>query len=80
MARMVDIAARAGVSQTTVSFVLNDRDQAARISVETRERVLEAARELGYSTNQLARAMRTGDTRMIGFLGGELTMSQWARC
>ena len=70
---MVDIAARAGVSQTTVSFVLNDRDSAARISVETRDRVLEAARELGYSTNHLARAMRTGDTRMIGFLGGLLT-------
>lgn len=73
MARMIDIAERAGVSQTTVSFVLNDRDQAARISVETRDRVLEAARALGYSTNHLARAMRTGDTRMIGFLGGSLS-------
>ncbi len=70
---MIDIAERAGVSQTTVSFVLNDRDQAARISVETRDRVLEAARALGYSTNHLARAMRTGDTRMIGFLGGLLS-------
>ena len=73
MARMIDIAERAGVSQTTVSFVLNNRDHAARISVTTRERVLKAARELGYSTNHLARAMRTGDTRMIGFLGGELS-------
>ena len=73
MAKMSDIASRAGVSQTTVSFVLNDPANSARISVETRERVLEAARELGYSTNHLARAMRTGDTRMIGFLGGALT-------
>ncbi len=73
MARMIDIAQRAGVSQTTVSFVLNNRSDAARISEETRGRVLDAAHELGYSTNQLARAMRTGDTRMIGFLGGLLT-------
>lgn len=43
-----DVAKQAGVSQTTVSFVLNNRADAS-ISPETRKRVLEAARALGYS-------------------------------
>jgi LacI family transcriptional regulator len=44
---MVDIARGAGVSQTTVSFVLNNID-GARIAEETRRRVIDTARRLGY--------------------------------
>ena len=44
---MKDVAVRAGVSQSTVSFVLNDIGE-MRISDETRERVLDAVRTLGY--------------------------------
>ncbi len=72
MLRMTDIAARAGVSQTTVSFVLNGRESSVRISESTRNRVLAAAEELGYRSNHLARAMRTGSTNMLGFIGGDL--------
>ncbi|PQV64350.1 transcriptional regulator, LacI family [Abditibacterium utsteinense] len=72
MLRMTDIAARAGVSQTTVSFVLNGRESSVRISENTRNRVLAAAEELGYRSNHLARAMRTGTTNMLGFIGGDL--------
>ncbi|RYX82707.1 LacI family transcriptional regulator [bacterium] len=72
MLRMSDIARRAGVSQSTVSFVLNGRDTAVRISDKTRQKVLLAADELGYRQNQLARAMRTGNSQMLGFLGGDL--------
>ena len=50
-----DVAALAGVSRTTVSFVLNDRDRAI-IARPTRERVLEAARQLGYHPHAPARA------------------------
>jgi LacI family transcriptional regulator len=71
MLKMSDIATRAGVSPTTVSFVLNDRHEAVRISEKTRKKVLQAAEELGYRSNQLARAMRTGNTRMLGALGGD---------
>lgn len=71
MLKMSDIATRAGVSPTTVSFVLNDRHEAVRISEKTRNKVLQAAEELGYRSNQLARAMRTGNTRMLGALGGD---------
>ena len=72
MLRMSDIALRAGVSQSTVSFVLNGRDTAVRISEKTRQKVLRAADELGYRQNHVARAMRTGNSQMLGFVGGDL--------
>lgn len=74
MLRMTDIAAKAGVSQSTVSFVLNGRHTAIRISEETRLKVLAAAEELGYRNNRIARAVRTGNTRMLGIVGGDLGM------
>ena len=57
-----DVAKRAGVSQTTVSFVLNDVAE-AMFSEETRQRVLEAIEELGYVPDARAQAVRSGDTR-----------------
>ena len=72
MLKMKDIASRAGVSSTTVSFVLNGRSDEARISEETRTRVLAAAEDMGYRSNHLARAMRTGNSRMLGSVGGAL--------
>ena len=65
---MGDVASRAGVSQATVSFVLGGRADRLKISHQTRERVLGAAQELGYQRNQLARAMVTGKSRIIGIL------------
>lgn len=55
-----DIAQKAGVSQATVSFVLNKRDTAVRISEKTRDRVLQAANELGYRRNGSAQALSSG--------------------
>lgn len=51
-----DVAARAGVSQPTVSLVLSGNPR-ARIAPDTRERVVQAARELGYRPNMLARGL-----------------------
>lgn len=68
MVTMGDVAARAGVSQATVSFVLGGTSDRLKISAQTRERVLEVARELGYRRNQIARAMVTGKSRIIGIL------------
>lgn len=66
MITITDIAAKAGVSRATVSYVLNGQNTAVRISDETRQRVMEVASELGYRLNQLARAVITGQTRMLG--------------
>ena len=48
-----DVAARAMVSTATVSYVINGSN---RVSEETRARVLQAVKELGYQPNALARA------------------------
>jgi LacI family transcriptional regulator len=53
---MKDVAERAGVSRSAVSFVLNNRRSAA-LSDDTRDRVLDAAAELGYRPNAGARAL-----------------------
>src|SRR5258708_39915842 len=47
----VDVARKAGVSRTTVSYVLNDNGT-GHVSEETRKKVLQAAEELGYSTDR----------------------------
>src|SRR5262245_41856072 len=60
----VDVARRAGVSQATVSYVLNHR-QDLKIREETRRKVLEAAQELGYQPNLAARTLVTGKTGTI---------------
>ncbi|MEV4389780.1 LacI family DNA-binding transcriptional regulator, partial [Micromonospora sp. NPDC049580] len=61
--RSVDVARLAGVSQKTVSRVLNDEQY---VSADVRRRVLDAAAELGYRRNQAARALASGRTRSIG--------------
>ncbi|WP_371662864.1 LacI family DNA-binding transcriptional regulator [Streptomyces sp. NBC_00280] len=58
-----DVARVSGVSQTTVSFVLNGA--AGHVSQETRERVREAARTLGYVPNGSAQALRKGASRIV---------------
>ncbi len=74
---MVDVAAAAGVSQTTVSLVLNEIP-GARLSNATRQRVREAARALGYS---LARHRRAGPGQIgatvIGFIADEISTDPW---
>lgn len=68
MATMYDVALKAGVSQTTVSFVFNGKGAGQNIPEATRLRVLETAREIGYRRNELARAAITGKNRVLGFL------------
>ena len=62
-----DVAARAGVSRTTVSFVLNNRADAA-ISPQTRRRVREAAERLGYHASAPARQLAAGTSQTIGLV------------
>ena len=61
-----DVALAAGVSRATVSFVLNDKPN-ARVSDDTRHRVLEAARLLGYTPNTAARSLASGEA-VAGFV------------
>jgi LacI family transcriptional regulator len=69
---MVDVAELAGVSLTTVSFVINGRGHGC--STETRRRVLQAVESLGYRPNRAAQTMRTRRTRTIGFVTDEIAV------
>jgi len=66
VATMRDIAAAAAVSQSTVSRVLSGVPTRVPIAPETRERVLQASRRLGYRPNPLARGLRGASTNLIG--------------
>lgn len=59
-----DVARLAGVSQSTVSHVLNDVAE-GRYSEETREQVLAAATELGYVPHAMARSLRAGRSNLV---------------
>ncbi len=62
-----DVANCAGVSRTTVSFVLNNVE-GFQISPETRQKVLEAAEQLGYVPNSAAQTLASRRTRAIGLV------------
>jgi len=63
--KIADVAAAAGVSRTLVSFAFNQPD---RVAPGTRERILDAAAELGYVPDPVARSMSTGRTGTVGVL------------
>ena len=77
MVTMKQIANRAGVSISTVSLLLNNRD-IGRVSPDVAERVRDIAAELGYLTNRLASGLRTSSTRTIGFLSDEVATTPFA--
>ena len=61
---MTEIARMLGVSQTTVSFVLNGKAM-DRISPETADKILSAAKRYNYHPNQAARQLRKGKSNLI---------------
>ncbi|WP_169738913.1 LacI family DNA-binding transcriptional regulator [Jiangella gansuensis] len=69
-ASIIDVAALAGVSVTTVSHTLSQRRP---VSAATRERVLDAIAELGYQPNDLARSMRSQRTNTIALVIPDIT-------
>jgi len=62
-----DVAKRAGVSQSTVSLVLNGKT-AGRVSPRTQEAVLRIAQELGYQPSMAARTLRLGRTHVAALI------------
>lgn len=63
-ATSVDVARRAGVSQSAVSLVFGGK-ATGRVGRQTQEAILRAARELGYHPNRAARTLRSGRSRLI---------------
>src|SRR5215467_12119888 len=67
-----DVADEAGVSYSTVSRVINNKDH---VSPEKRERVLRAMAQLGYVANMQARSLAGGESRVVGLLVDYLSSS-----
>jgi LacI family transcriptional regulator len=72
---LTDVAQRAGVSVATASKALNARDE---VAPATRRRVQQAAEELSFQPNVLARGLISGNTRTIGLLTDELSAARFA--
>ena len=63
---IIDVAKAAKVSPSTVSNLLNGRDE--RMRPETKDRILATIAELGYQPNQVARQLKTGHSPIIGLI------------
>jgi LacI family transcriptional regulator len=60
------LAEHLGLSRTTISMILNDVPEATRFPEETRQRVVECAKKLGYRPNYFARSLGSRRTYLIG--------------
>lgn len=69
-ATLQDVADCVGVSKMTVSAVLSGTSTTVRVSESTRARVLDAAKQLRYRPNALARSLRRRRTNIIGLYSG----------
>lgn len=74
---MRDVAKAAGVSQSAVSFVLNNRTD-MQIADETRDRIWRVIEELGYRPNAIAQGLRSGTSMLLGFVTDEIATTPFA--
>src|SRR5450759_4160411 len=70
---MLDIATATGVSRSTVSRILSDAPLTVPIAAGTRERVLAAARAVGYRPNPFARALHGAPMMLLGAIVRDIT-------
>jgi DNA-binding LacI/PurR family transcriptional regulator len=63
-----DVARKADVSHSTVSYVLNKNRHADRISEKTKQRIWQAVRSLGYKSNPIGRDLQRGYTNQVVLL------------
>ncbi|WP_018614999.1 LacI family DNA-binding transcriptional regulator [Segetibacter koreensis] len=72
-----DIAQKVGVSTALVSYVLNNKN-IGRIGKEVTEKIKDAAKELNYRTNQIARSLKTNRTFIIGLIVADISNTFWS--
>lgn len=74
-----DIAERVGVSTATVSYVLNNRPMANRISREVADKIRATAKELNYHPNQIAKSLKMQRTHTLGLIVADIANPFWAQ-
>ncbi len=75
---LTDIARIVGVKKATVSRVLNDKPNPVKVSDETKRKIFQAAKDLGYHPNAAARSLTTRRTGHIGFILSDTIAGGWA--
>jgi LacI family repressor for deo operon, udp, cdd, tsx, nupC, and nupG len=73
----VDVARRAGVSQSAVSLVFGGK-AVGRVGQQTQAAILQAARDLGYRPNSAARTLRSGRSHLIALAVPDITNPYFA--
>lgn len=68
-----DIASQLNMSITTISFVINGKAREKNISEGVIKKVLKLVEELDYQPNSLAKSLRTGKTKILGFLVDDIS-------
>lgn len=74
-----DIALKANVSITTVSFIINGKAKEKSISEAVIKKVQQIIIDSGYKPNQIARSLRTGNSNIIGLIVEDISNSFFAR-
>ena len=74
---LADVAAEAGVSTTTASYILNGRADEMRIAPATVAKVRAAVADLGYRPNRSARSLRTRRTATVGLVSDQIAGEQY---
>jgi LacI family transcriptional regulator len=67
-----DIANKVGVSIALVSYVMNGQEKEKRVGAEVVKKIRQAAEELNYQPNQIARSLRIGSTKTIGLIVADI--------
>ena len=70
---MKDIASKVGVSTALVSYVLNGLEKEKRVGPELAEKIRQAAKDLKYAPNQIARSLRKGTTNTLGLIVADIS-------
>jgi LacI family transcriptional regulator len=76
---MQDIADRLKVSKATVSLVLSGKARDSRVSRAMCDRIMQAAKDMDYQPNEIARSLRTGQTKTIGVVVTDISNEFFGR-
>lgn len=67
-----DIAQKVGVSTALVSYVLNNQEEEKRVGKDIAVKIRQVAIEMSYTTNQIAKSLKTRKTNTIGFIVADI--------
>lgn len=79
MISMKKIAEKLEISRCTVSNILNDTRYASSYKLETIEKVRQTARDMGYISNNIAKSLKTGNTRTIAIVVPDIANTFYIR-